>query len=82
MTARQLGGALGVAGLVALLTSNPSGGVDLFSEALIMGGVAVALIVPFFLLPPRHTRSAPESSRAARGHDITVGAGAPADVGT
>lgn len=58
MTARQLGGALGIAGLVALLTS---GGNFLahFQDAMLYGGIAALLIVPLFLVPSTRARTAP-----------------------
>jgi EmrB/QacA subfamily drug resistance transporter len=60
MTARQIGGALGIAGLVALLTS---GGdfLNHFQDAMLFGGIAALLIVPFFLVPSKRTRVAPTS---------------------
>jgi EmrB/QacA subfamily drug resistance transporter len=61
MTARQIGGALGVAGLVALMTSGASSPVKLFSDAMTMGAIAAFLIVPFFLVPSKRTRTAPTS---------------------
>ncbi|MGH2907481.1 MAG: MFS transporter, partial [Solirubrobacterales bacterium] len=83
MTARQLGGALGVAGLIALITSSTGSPVDLFSDALTMGSIAVALIVPFFLMPSRRERTAPSSEATAIRPMLTaehpIGTAAPAD---